>query len=145
MMDSSRKARFNEKLSRLDDDLHRLTTWFTATKLEIAKNENDQQGLYAIYHAIQVIAESISDIAAMIVKDLGLIVKDNYSNYEILKQENIITVQILDSLKEINGLRNHVVHDYNGIDDALAWKSIGKVVKDIPKFKQAIKKWLATN
>ena len=145
MIDPSRKARFNEKLSRLDDDLNRLTTWYDETQLEIAKNENNKQGLYAIYHAIQLIAESISDIAAMIVKDLSLIVKDNYSNYDILEQNNIITIEILDSLKEINGLRNHVVHDYNGIDDALAWESIGKVLEEIPHFKQAIIRWLATN
>ncbi len=59
----------------------------------------------------------------MVVRDKGRVVEDDYSNLErmtkILGSESL-----LEDLKEDNGLRNILVHEYNGVVDKQAYNSI---------------------
>ena len=58
----------------------------------------------------------------MIIKDEGKLVTDDYSNIEnvgkILKLKN----EEIALLKRANGLRNVLVHEYNGVVDELAYE-----------------------
>lgn len=49
----------------------------------------------------------------MIVKDLGLMVNDDYKNLDVLKERKIISTEMHNTMKKLNGLRNRIVHDYN--------------------------------
>lgn len=41
--------------------------------------------------------------------------KGSYDNFEILKNRKIISIDVFDALCAITGLRNRIVHDYNGL------------------------------
>lgn len=78
----------------------------------------------------------------MIIKDLSLIVEDNYSNFEKLLKRDIISAEMFQGLKKLNGLRNRIVHDYNGLIDEITWESISENKKYINEFEKVIKEWL---
>ncbi|ODS40849.1 MAG: hypothetical protein A7315_07495 [Candidatus Altiarchaeales archaeon WOR_SM1_79] len=94
-----------------------------------------------IYKEFQEAAEILADIAAMIVRDHERVVEDDYSNFEtacrILKRG-----EMLDPLKKINGLRNILVHEYNGIVDELAYESINEHLPKMKDFSECIKEWI---
>ena len=77
----------------------------------------------ACYKAFQELVESIFDIIAMLLKDHGKTVEDDYTNVE--KLERIaINEKDADILREANGLRNRIIHRYNRVDDMIAKQSI---------------------
>lgn len=94
-----------------------------------------------IYKEFQEAAEILADIAAMVVRDHERVVEDDYSNFEtvcrILKRK-----EMLDPLKKINGLRNILVHEYNGISDELAYESIKEHLPEMKDFSGCIKEWI---
>ncbi len=75
-------------------------------------------------------------------EDLSLIVEDNYTNFEKLLKRNIISPDMFQGLKKLNGLKNRIVHDYNGIIDETAWNSINENKEYINEFEKVVKKWL---
>jgi uncharacterized protein YutE (UPF0331/DUF86 family) len=89
--------------------------------------------------------EAITDIVAMMVKDLGEIPKDDYTNLEIIHNKNIISSELKKVIKEANGLRNRVVHEYNGIVDEVAYASIMSLLEYIEEFTRVTEKWLLKN
>ncbi|MCK4287149.1 MAG: DUF86 domain-containing protein, partial [Candidatus Lokiarchaeota archaeon] len=60
----------------------------------------------------------------MIVKDVKLIPKDDYSNINIIKNKKIVNSDLAAKLREANGLRNRIVHDYNGLDNEIAYNRL---------------------
>lgn len=78
----------------------------------------------------------------MIVKDESIIPKDDYSNIEILKKKKTFKSDVCAKLKEANGLRNRIVHDYNGLDDSIAYERIFEHINIFKKFEKEIKTWI---
>ena len=73
----------------------------------------------AALYSLQICIESGMDIIAMKVKDIGLVVADDYTNIEKLIQENVIALKGGELLKEFKGIRNAIVHKYNRLDLAI--------------------------
>ncbi len=90
----------------------------------------------------QSIIEVLADISAMVIKDLNIEPKDDYTNFQILLRENIISNDLFLTLKKLNGLRNRIVHDYNGLVDELIWTTLKETLNSIPSFQEMIKQWL---
>lgn len=82
------------------------------------------------------------EIAAMACKDLKLIPKDDYTNIDLLFEKKIIDIGLKNALSESNGLRNRLVHRYNGLDDSLAFDSIVAHLTTISDFSEVIGIWL---
>lgn len=141
-MDEKRRIRYFDKLSSLKKYFILLKKWFNDPNLEETIKNKNYERIFAIYHSAQLTVEVIIDISAMIVKDLELNPKDNYSNYETLFQNDIISLEIKTSLKELNGLRNRLAHDYNGIIDEIAYETLSKNIEKITKFKDSVELWL---
>jgi len=141
-MDASRLERYHEKLSNLKKYYSLLKKWLDSADLDDLTRDDNIERIFAVYHSFQLAIEVIIDISAMIVKDLGFDPADNYENFQALQRENIISAQLQSNLRDMNGLRNRIVHDYNGIVDETAWASIKKNFSSIPKFQEAIQKWL---
>ena len=141
-MDEKRKSRYLDKVSSLKRYSELLDQWFESSDLGDCKKNGDYQKIFAIYHAAQLSIEVITDLCAMIVKDLKFNPNNNYSNFEVLYQEKIISAGLFNALKELNGLRNRIVHDYNGIIDEIAWKSILKNLTSITVFREVVESWL---
>ena len=69
------------------------------------------------------------DVIAMKVKELGLVVEDDYTNIEKLIQENVIALKEGELLKEFNGIRNAVVHRYNSLEMAIIKEALERIAE----------------
>jgi len=144
-MEEERIKRYNDKLEYLNQTVKNLYEWTEGIDSKKFIESIELQKQYGIYHAFQLSIEIITDLVAMIVKDLKLIPKDDYLNIEIITNKKIISPDLAASLKEANGLRNRIVHDYNGLDNEIAFNSLIDLLKSLKKFMDETKKWLKKN
>ena len=118
-MDELRNKRYRDKIQHIFDYIQELP-------LE-PKNELEKRG---IFYSLQTSIEAMVDLIAMLVKDLGIQVKDDIINIsEIVKVRNI-DFELGEKLKKANGLRNIIVHRYNEIDEQIILESVEEV-KDL--------------
>lgn len=80
------------------------------------------------------------DIIAMLCKDNGITVKDDYSNIDELERLHILDVTLLKNLRRLNGLRNALVHRYNKIEEENIINEKDHFVKILKKFVYTIEK-----
>ncbi len=144
-MDKERLKRYKEKLEYLNKTIGNLNEWTFEIEEKDFIIESALQKRYSIYHAFQIAVKIISDVAAMIMKDEKIIPKDDYSNMDTLTERGIIKSEHCVKLKEANGLRNRIVHDYNGLDDSIAYKRLFELMKIFREFEKEINKWLRKN
>lgn len=70
----------------------------------------------ALLYSLQVAVEISMDIVAMKVRDMGLKVEDDATNIEKITDKGIISQSEADFLRQMNGVRNFIVHRYDRID-----------------------------
>jgi len=70
----------------------------------------------ALLYAIQISIEIATDISAMKVRDMGLKVEDDTTNIEKLISEGAISKKDGEFLRQMNGVRNSIVHRYEILD-----------------------------
>ncbi len=134
-----RIRRYEDKISFITEDLEWLNKWLPADEEEFIADVKTRK---AIYKLVQEITDCIMDLVAMMIKDEGRTVQDDYSNLIRMRELGIINVKLEKGLRELNGLRNVLVHRYNGIDDRLAFRSIMGLEDTIREFLKVIKSWL---
>ena len=118
-MDQLRNKRYQDKIQHIFDYIQELP-------LE-PRNELEKRG---IFYSLQTSIEAMIDLIAMLVKDLGIQVKDDNINIsEIVKVRNL-DFELGEKLKKANGLRNVIVHRNNEIDEQLILDSVEEV-KDL--------------
>lgn len=78
------------------------------------------------------------DIAAMLVKDLGRVPGGDRQNVATLTKIGIISNDLEQSLLQCNGLRNILVHRYNGVDNERVIKSIPEVDMTLREFVECV-------
>ncbi len=118
-MDQLRNKRYQDKIQHIFDYSQELP-------LE-PRNELEKRG---IFYSLQTSIEAMTDLIAMLVKDLGIQVKDDNINIsEIVKVRNL-DFELGEKLKKANGLRNVIVHRNNEIDEQLILDSVEEV-KDL--------------
>ncbi|MBD3211828.1 MAG: DUF86 domain-containing protein [Candidatus Lokiarchaeota archaeon] len=144
-MDEERLLRYKEKLKYLEKTIGNLKNWIYDIEKKTFNTESALQKRYSIYHAFQIIVEIISDIAAMIIKDEKILPKDDYTNIDSLIEKNIINTELGTNLKEANGLRNRIVHDYNGLDDLIAYERILVLINNFKYYIEEVNGWLVKN
>jgi len=104
-MQTERIERYRAKINYIVQNLENLPEDHT-TKILID----------ALYYEVFTAIEAVMDLIAMFLKDNGYIVTDDYANIDLLIINQEISAEIGNGLKECNGLRNILVHRYNGID-----------------------------
>ncbi|ADC66002.1 protein of unknown function DUF86 [Ferroglobus placidus DSM 10642] len=133
-MDEKRIARYLDKLNHIEERLNDIKEW-------IDEALEDKKTRLAVYKAAQEAIEATCDIIAMYLKDNRIPPKDDYTNIEkwgeLTKQKDLA-----DCLKIANGLRNRLVHHYNGLNDALAIESIKDIFPCIERFVKEVRGWL---
>ena len=142
-MKEERKNRYYKKILHLDKYLDFLSEWIGERNTETLSKKLNYQELFGIYHAFQLAMEVVADLASMIAKDLSNIARDDYSNYQLLFLKKIISKEIHIEIKDLNGLRNRIVHDYNGLIDKVSLEGIIESITILPTFKGEIEKWLS--
>lgn len=123
-MDALRSQRYRKKQTYIVDSLEYIKPF--------TKDELHNRG---ILYSIQTAIEGVIDIIAMLVKDLGLIVNDDSQNIGNLIENQKWDKNIGEDLILANGLRNVIVHRYNGLEDKI-------VSNSVPEIKITLKKWL---
>ena len=83
----------------------------------------------AALYSLQIGIESGMDLIAMKVKDLGLVVEDDYTNIEKIIHEDVISIKEGALLKEFNGIRNAVVHKYNSLEMAIIKEALERIAE----------------
>ncbi len=132
-----RKERYMQKLNELKDRVEFIESRM-GWKEEFLENRILRKG---IYKEFQEAVEIASDIAAMLVKDFGFAVEDDYRNFEILGNKLGLEEKIVLALKKANGLRNVLVHEYNGIIDEQAYESIIQLLPFLKEFESRVRRW----
>jgi uncharacterized protein YutE (UPF0331/DUF86 family) len=118
-MDELRNKRYKDKIQHINDYLQDLPLK--------PNNELEKRG---IFYSLQTSIEATVDLIAMLVKDLGIQVKDDNSNItEIIKIKKL-KPELGEKLKKANGLRNIIVNRYNEVDDQTILESVQEV-KDL--------------
>ena len=123
-MDETRTKRYRDKINYIIEKVQNLS--------KDPKNELEKDG---IFYSLQTSIESTIDLIAMLVKDIGIPVKDDARNIdEIIKKRNL-DPELGEKLNRANGMRNILVHRYNEVDEQIILNS----VKDV---KNVLMKWL---
>jgi len=94
-----RKERYLEKIN------------FILDKIEDIPEFEDDIRRDAAFYRMQVAIEAAMDIIAMLTKDLGGDVKDDYANISFLVEKKVLDKDLGERLKELNGLRNVIVEE----------------------------------
>jgi uncharacterized protein YutE (UPF0331/DUF86 family) len=94
----------------------------------------------ALYKEYQELAEAAADICAMVLKEEGRLLKDDYTNFDALKF--LFGAEMVRVLKRANGLRNVLVHEYSGIIDGIALESMEELLPSFEGFVEVVKRWL---
>ena len=118
-MDDLRSKRYKDKIQHIFDYIQDLPL--------IPNNELEKRG---IFYSLQTSIEAMVDLIAMLVKDLGIQVKeDNYNINEIIKIKKL-NPELGKKLSQANGLRNIIVHRYSTVDDQIILDSVQEI-KDL--------------
>jgi len=137
-MKEERIKRYSDKIEYLSQTIENLCVWIDGIDSKEFVERINLQKQYGIYHAFQIGIDGITDLVAMMVKDLRTIPKDVYSNIKIIGNKKIISSNLGAKLREANGLRNRIVHDYNGLDDRIAYNRIKHLLNHFKEFKENV-------
>jgi uncharacterized protein YutE (UPF0331/DUF86 family) len=77
----------------------------------------------------------------MIARDEGFFSEDDYTNLERIKEKIGLDEKTASLLKKAKGLRNVLVHEYDGIIDELAFDSMKNFLPAIKKFREGVLEW----
>ncbi len=117
-------------------DQYRRKLEFIIEKISVLPNNlnEDKFHMDALFYRLQVSIDAAMDVVAMLCKDLGITVKDDYSNIDELEKLKIFNSILIKDLRRWNGLRNVLVHRYNKIEEDLVVKQRENVVVTLKTF-----------
>lgn len=107
--------------------------------------ENFEENEYyvdALFYRIQISIDAAMDVTAMLCKDFGITVKDDYTNIDELEKLNVFPPDILKDLRKFNGLRNVLVHKYNKIEEELVFEEKKNVAKTLLSFIEKVEEFV---
>ena len=130
-MKDERKIRYKEKIDYIVSSLE-----------SIPEEPEADLEIKGVFYSLHTSIEAAMDLVAMLLKDGGKKVEDDYANIEALEESGIITSQLALGLKKCNGLRNYLVHRYNKMDDKIALGSVEEVRKVLYDFIDVVEEFL---
>lgn len=123
-MDNLRKIRYKEKIELIRERIE-----------QFDREPQNKIEKWGVYYAIQTSIELVFDLIAMLIKDMGIVVKDDEDNVEKIIKEKSLDKELGSRLKDAKGMRNIIVHQYNGINEDIIFESL-------PELKNLIEKWI---
>ncbi len=132
-MDQLRKTRYKTKMRYVVESLS------LAESLIEIPNEIEER---ALYYCLFTSIESAMDLIAMLIKDKGNIPKGDNFNIEYLVSQGFFTKEIAVHLKSCNGLRNVLVHQYNGVDREIVLDSFKDVNDTLTQMVTRVEEYL---
>ncbi len=127
--------RINDKIEYARERINDLKAWLSEGEIK------EKKALFASEKAFQELAESLMDIFAMILSDLRMVVKDDYTNIDKLKEKNILGEDHAGIAIEANGLRNRIVHRYNSVDEKIFVESAKELLPKLTSLLQHLENY----
>jgi uncharacterized protein YutE (UPF0331/DUF86 family) len=129
------RERLLAKIDVLDGYLKELREILPASIEEYKKIEKRR----ACERLLQVSVECVIDICGLMVIGLRLgLPAEEDDLFEKLQQAGIITSSRKESLKQMKGFRNILVHEYGHVDDMIVYEILQNNLNDFDAFKQEI-------
>lgn len=128
-----RQLRYRQKINFVIDKIS-----------DIPKNIDSSLAVDATLYRIQTSIDAVTDIIAMLVKDRGKEVGDDYGNIGTLLKIKVLNKKLADDLTMLNGLRNAIVHKYNTFEEATVIKNIDQIKRIIENFLELIENEVKT-
>jgi uncharacterized protein YutE (UPF0331/DUF86 family) len=113
---------------------------FIIDKITVLPEKLDDNKFFldALFYRLQISIDASMDVVAMLCKDLGITVKDDYSNLDELEKLSIFNPRLIDDLRRWNGLRNVLVHKYNKIEEEIVFQNKNRVVETLISFTKEV-------
>jgi len=86
--------------------------------------------------------EAVTDISALIRRMLYSSAQDDYTNLDYLVTEGIIDPETGRDMKSANGLRNRLVHEYDSVNDQIAYAALQRLMPRLRRFSEEVLIWL---
>ncbi len=110
-----------------DRYLSKLERFFEEEEFILSHKIEDEVTERALLHALEIAVEISMDIIAMKIRNTGLKVEDDASNIERIIREGIISENEADFLRQMNGIRNFIVHRYNKLDMDIINEALSRI------------------
>ncbi len=125
-------------------DISRRVRYILECLNEIRTSLSELSGiiLKGIFYNLITSIETAMDIIAMLCKDLSHVPLGDYENIQCLKNQGVINENLAESLAKYNGLRNVLLHRYNGINSKIILDSISDVEKTLNDFIETLEAFL---
>ena len=112
-MEKERVQRYRQKIN------------FVTEKItDLPKKIDTHLTIDATLYRVQTTIEASMDLVAMLAKDKGKDVGDDYENIHKLEKLAVITPSFGKKLASLNGLRNAIVHKYNSFEEKTVAQNI---------------------
>jgi len=131
---------------RINDKIKEIENFLNELEELIPQNLNDYlhdfEKKAACERYFEKIIEAVVDLAFLIIKNKKLkIPEEDKEAFDILANEDIISKELAERLKDAKGMRNILAHEYGKIDDKLVFHSITEeLIKDVEEFLVNIKR-----
>jgi uncharacterized protein YutE (UPF0331/DUF86 family) len=89
-----------ERIERYKDEIN----YIVRNVESIQKDAESELELGGIFYGLHTAIEASMDVVAMLLKDMGEVVEDDYSNITRLEEIGIIPADLADRLRKCNGL-----------------------------------------
>ncbi len=135
-MDEDRRLRYRDKILWIHGRADLIETWITESGNDL---KTDTKTTLAIFKAFQEITEATMDCISMFLRDNQQPARDDYSNIDRI---DLFSPDQKQLLREMNGLRNRIIHRYNGTDESLALAGIEQSLPEIRSLVLVIEEWI---
>jgi len=126
-MDIQRKQRYRQKINFVTEKI-----------IDIPKKLQTDIEIDATLYRVQIAIEGCMDIVAMLAKDKGKDVSDDYNNIHALGKIGVLNSKMAGNLAKLNGLRNAIVHKYNTFEESAVIKNIKTIQTTIINFLEKV-------
>lgn len=131
------RERINEKVFEIEKYLEELSQILPG---DFVIYKKDLKIKAACERYLEKIVEAVIDLVFMIMRDKNLkIPEEEGSAFDMLYNENIISKDLSEKLKNAKGMRNFIIHQYEKIDDEFVFETITEELKkDVQEFLEII-------
>ncbi len=134
------KEKIESLLSRLDSFIKSLED---LQNLSVEEYLKEERNIYSGRYLLQISIETCINIANHIVSRMKFGLPNEYADaFRLLKENGVISNELLEKLILMTRFRNRVVHLYWDIDDSYVFNLINNNLKDIIEFEASIKNFL---
>jgi uncharacterized protein YutE (UPF0331/DUF86 family) len=136
--------RIDEKIGEIEKFLEELESVLPA---DLQDYKNDWKLRDVCERHFEKIIEGIVDLVFLFIKENNFKTPEDDKNaFEILENEDIISLELCQKLKDAKGMRNVIAHEYGRVDDEIVFEAITEqIIKDAREFLWKIKKEIIVN